>query len=301
MSKPAPKSMTGYAQAQVEHNGWALRVNLRSVNHRFLDLRLRLPEGFETFEPQIRQRVRDRLRRGHVDVTLHFEPAGPAAVHVNRDVAVAYLKAAEDLRAQFGLKAEPDLIALLRLPGVIAPVGMTDEEEQERFGQHLLECLEQALARLDEMRAAEGRHLVEEIERRLDAIAANVDRIEGMAERVRPAYAARLTARLRELVADLSLDPARVAQEAAVLAERADISEELQRLRSHVQQFRKLLALSGEVGKKFDFLLQEMQREANTMLSKTPGVEAEGLSITDLALEVKAEIEKLREQAQNVE
>lgn len=301
MSKPAPKSMTGYAQAQVEHNGWALRVNLRSVNHRFLDLRLRLPEGFETFEPQIRQLVRDRLRRGHVDVTLHFEPAGPAAVHVNREVAVAYLKAAEDLRLQFGLKTEPDLIALLRLPGVIAAAGMTDEAEQERFGRHLLECLEQALVRLDEMRAAEGRHLVEEIERRLAAIGANVDRIEGMAERVRPAYAARLAARLKELVGDLPLDAARLAQEAAVLAERADISEELQRLRSHVQQFHKLLALSGEVGKKFDFLLQEMQREANTMLSKTPGVEAEGLSITDLALEVKSEIEKLREQAQNIE
>jgi len=114
MPTPAPKSMTGYAQAQVEHNGWALRLNLRSVNHRFLDLRLRLPEGFESFEPQIRQMVRERLRRGHVDVTLHFEPAGPAAVHVNRDVAVAYLQAAEELRKQFGLQAEPDLIALLR-------------------------------------------------------------------------------------------------------------------------------------------------------------------------------------------
>ena len=301
MPTSAPKSMTGYAQAQVEHNGWALRLNLRSVNHRFLDLRLRLPEGFESFEPQIRQMVRERLRRGHVDVTLHFEPAGPAAVHVNRDVAVAYLQAAEELRKQFGLQAEPDLIALLRLPGVIAAAGMAGEEEQERLGRHLLECLGQALTRLDEMRAVEGRHLVEELERRLAAIAAHVDRIEGLAGGVRAAYTARLTARLRELVGELQLDAGRVAQEAAVLAERADISEELQRLRSHVLQFRKLLGAAGEVGKKLDFLLQEMQREANTMLSKTPGVDAEGLSITDMALEVKAEIEKLREQAQNVE
>ena len=301
MSKPSPKSMTGYAQASAEHDGWALRVHLRSVNHRFLDVRLRLPDGFEPFEPQIRQRIRERLRRGHVDLTVHYEPAGPAAVHVNRDVAVAYLKAAEELRAQFGLRTEPDLVALLRLPGVIAAASATGPEEQERLAHHLGECLDQALARLDEMRQAEGRHLVEEIEKRLQAIAENVGRIETLAERVRPAYASRLAARLKELTADLPLDSARVAQEAAVLAERADISEELQRLRSHVQQFEKLLTVAGEVGKKLDFLLQEMQREANTMLSKTPGVEAEGLSITDLALEVKAEIEKLREQAQNVE
>ena len=300
MSKPSPKSMTGYAQASVEHDGWSLRVHLRSVNHRFLDVRLRLPDGFEALEPLIRQRIRERLRRGHVDVTLHYEPAGSAAVQVNREVAVAYLKAAEDLRVQFGLRTEPDLVALLRLPGVIAAAA-TGPEEQERLGRHLVECLDQAVSRLDEMRQAEGRHLAEEIEMRLRAIADNVSRIEGLAERVRPAYATRLAARLKELTGELPLDPARVAQEAAVLAERADISEELQRLRSHVQQFEKLLAASGEVGKKLDFLLQEMQREANTMLSKTPGVEAEGLFITDLALEVKAEIEKLREQAQNVE
>jgi len=118
------KSMTGYAQARVEQDGWALRISLRSVNHRFLDVHLRLPDGFEVFEPRIRQAVRDRLRRGHVDVTLHYEPAGPAAVHVHRDVAVAYLSAAEEIRKQFGLQAEPDLAAILRLPGVIGSTAM---------------------------------------------------------------------------------------------------------------------------------------------------------------------------------
>jgi len=301
MADRALKSMTGYAQACVEHDGWTLRVHLRSVNHRFLDLRLRLPEGFEGIEPQVRQRLRQSLGRGHVDLTLHFDPVHAAAVQVNREVAVAYLKAAEELRTQFGLKTEPDLVALLRLPGVLGAAGPGSEEEQERLSRHVIECVDQALARLNEMRAAEGRLLVEEMEKRLAAISGNANRIEELVAPVRPAYAARLAARLKELAGDLALDPARIVQEAAVLAERADISEELQRLRSHVQQFRKLLAASGEIGKKLDFLLQEMQREANTMLSKTPGVEAEGLSITDLALEVKAEIEKLREQAQNIE
>src|SRR3989441_5275045 len=116
----ACKSMTGYAQARVQHNGWALRISLRSVNHRFLDLHLRLPEGFDTFEPLIRQAVRERLRRGHVDVTLHFDPAGPAAVQVNRALAEAYWKAADELRRQFGLETQPDPVAVLGLPGVIA-------------------------------------------------------------------------------------------------------------------------------------------------------------------------------------
>lgn len=301
MTQRAPKSMTGYAQASVEHNGWSLRVHLRSVNHRFLDVRLRLPEGFEEFEPRIRQLLRERLRRGHVDLALHFEPASSAAIQVNREVAVAYLKAAEDLRQQFGMKTEPDLIALLRLPGVIAASGVVAEEDRVGLEQHLLSCLEQALARLDEMRQAEGRYLVEEVAQRLDAILAHVESIESLAERVRPAYAARLTARLKDLLGESPLDATRIAQEAAILAERADVSEEVQRLRSHVQQVKQLLASSAEVGKKLDFLLQEMQREANTLLSKTPGVEAEALSIANLAVEVKSEIEKLREQAQNVE
>jgi uncharacterized protein (TIGR00255 family) len=115
--------MTGFSQARVEQNGWSLRVSLRSVNHRFLDVHLRLPEGFEEFEPRIRQELRGRLRRGHVDVMVHFEAAGPAAVHENRALAEAYLQAAEGLRQQLGMKTEPDLVAVLRLPGVIASTG----------------------------------------------------------------------------------------------------------------------------------------------------------------------------------
>jgi len=301
MAKHALKSMTGFAQARLEQDGWALRISLRSVNHRFLDLHLRLPEGFQAFETRIRQAVRDRVRRGHVDVTLHFEPAGPAAVNVNRELAAAYLHAAEELRRQFGLKTEPDLAAILRLPGVIDSSALPDEEHADLLGQRINACLGEALARLEEMRLSEGLHLGEEMFARLRAITEHAARIEEIAGRVRPAYARRLEARLKELLGDTPVDPARLTQEAALLAERGDICEEVSRLRSHVQQFEKLLAEAGEVGKKLDFLLQEMQREANTMLSKTPGVEADGLAITDLALEVKSLIEKLREQVQNIE
>lgn len=298
-------SMTGFAQARIERDGWSLRINLRSVNHRFLDLHLRMPDGFEVFEPRIRLAVRNRLRRGHVDVNVYYEPAGPASVEVNREVADAYMKALEELRGQFGVTAEPDLIALFRLPGVVAAPGVTSElqseEAQERLGAQVEACLEQALGRLESMRRSEGQALAGEMQGLLTRIGETTAEIESLAQRVRPAFARRLEAKLSELLSTAQIDPARLAQEAALLAERSDITEELARLRSHVEQFRKLLAGAGEAGKKFDFLLQEMQREANTLLSKTPGVESEGLAITTFALEVKSDIEKLREQAQNVE
>ncbi len=298
-------SMTGFAQARVDRDGNSLRVNLRSVNHRFLDLHLRMPDGFEIFEPRIRQAIRNGLRRGHVDVNIYYEPGTTGAIEVNRGVAEAYLKAVERLRQDFGVNAEPDLIALFRLPGVVAAPGtageLLNEEAQERLGAQLDACLDQALKKLEAMRRSEGQALTEELRRILARIASRTAEIEKLAEGVRPAIARRLTERLDELLKGAQLDPARLAQEAALLAERSDVSEELARLRSHVEQFQNLLAGGGEAGKKLDFLLQEMQREANTLLSKTPGVESEGLAITGLALEVKSDIEKLREQAQNVE
>jgi uncharacterized protein (TIGR00255 family) len=298
-------SMTGFAQARVERDGASVRINLRSVNHRFLDLHLRMPDGFEVFESRIRQAIRDRVRRGHVDVNIYYEPGGAGTVQVNHDLVESYMRAAERLRQEFGIKSEPDLVALFRLPGVVAAPsdanGLQSEEQQEKLGGQLDACLDQALNKLRAMRRSEGQALTEEMQEILDRIGSRTAEIETFAEGVRPAIARRLAERLEELLKGVQLDPARLAQEAALLAERSDVSEELARLRSHVEQFGKLLAGAGEAGKKLDFLLQEMQREANTLLSKTPGVESDGLAITGLALEVKSDIEKLREQAQNVE
>jgi uncharacterized protein (TIGR00255 family) len=298
-------SMTGFAQARVEREGSSVRINLRSVNHRFLDLHLRMPDGFEVFESRIRQSIRNRLKRGHVDVNIYYEPGGTGGVEVNHDLVGSYMKAVDRLRQEFNVKTEPDLVALFRLPGVVAAAGsasdLQSEEMQEKLGAQLEACLEQALNKLDAMRRIEGESLTAEMRGMLERVAARTAEVEALAARVRPAIARRLEERLGELLKGVQIDPIRLAQEAALLAERSDVSEELARLRSHVEQFGKLLAGAGEAGKKLDFLLQEMQREANTLLSKTPGVESEGLAITGLALEVKSDIEKLREQAQNVE
>ena len=295
------RSMTGYAQAHAVENGWSLRVSLRSVNHRFLDLHLRVPEGFAPLEPLMRKMVREHLRRGHVDLTVQFDVAGSAAVGVNQEVASAYLAAARELAAKFGVRSEPDMAEILRLPGVIGAATASIESEIERIESVLSKCLAEALEKLDRMREQEAGHLREEMASRLAAMAMLVTRVEGLAERVRPAFAKRLETRLKELMAETPVDPARIAQEAAIAAERSDVAEEIARLRSHVQQFDALLNGASDVGKKMDFLLQEMQREANTTLSKTPGSDADGLEMTQIGLELKSEIEKLREQVQNIE
>jgi uncharacterized protein (TIGR00255 family) len=295
------KSMTGYAQARAVENGWSLRVTIRAVNHRFLDLHLRIPEGFEPLEPRIRQLLRERVRRGHLDVTLYYELAGPAAVGVNHDVAAAYLKAVNSLREEFGIATEPDLASILRLPGVIGPPAASLEEELERLQKVVMHCMNEALVKLDAMREEEAGHLREEMSARLHGIAALAAKVDVLAGNARPAFARRLQVRLQELLGEAQLDPTRLAQEASIAAERSDVSEELARLRSHVQQFQSLLVGASDVGKKLDFLLQEMQRESNTLLSKSPGNDGEGLEITRLGLEIKSEIEKLREQVQNIE
>jgi uncharacterized protein (TIGR00255 family) len=295
------KSMTGYAQARAVENGWSLRITIRAVNHRFLDLHLRIPEGFEPLEPRIRQLLRERVRRGHLDVTLYYELAGPAAVGVNHEVAAAYLKTVNSLREEFGIQTEPDLASILRLPGVIGPPAASIEEELERLEKVATGCLNEALVKLDAMREEEAGHLREEMSARLRGIAALAAKVDVLAENARPAFARRLQVRLQELLGEAQLDPTRLAQEASIAAARSDVTEELARLRSHVQQFESLLVGAADVGKKLDFLLQEMQRESNTLLSKSPGNDGEGLEITRLGLEIKSEIEKLREQVQNIE
>lgn len=296
-------SMTGYAQARAEYAGWSLRMSVKSVNHRFLDVKLRLPEGFDLYETALRQAVRERIQRGHVEVSASFVAGAAAPLRINQELAEGYLRAAEELRRKTA-SVSVDAAAILRLPGVVlgvTPALPESEEEQERLGKVLSGCLGEALAKLDEMRRIEGRHLAEDLRARIGRIGEHAAEIRELAAKLLPAFHRRIDARLKELLGGAGLEPARLAQEAALLAERGDVSEELDRLRSHLTQFTGLLEGGGEAGKKLDFLLQEMHREANTLLSKTPGVESEGLAVTGLALEIKAEIEKLREQVQNIE
>jgi uncharacterized protein (TIGR00255 family) len=297
--------MTGYSRVQHEEPDFTLVISVKSINHRFLDLQLRLPSGLDSLEPYLRGLIKEQIARGHVEVQVNVDRGGQAALELDRKLLGAYVGAVQELRREFGYKSEPDLVALLRVPGMVASInGAIPEELLERIREVVGSVARTALDRLNEMRMREGESLERDVRARLERLTGLADHIERLALDVPLVCRRRLERRLQEMLGtppSTEIDPGRLAQEVAFLASRSDIAEELTRFRSHLDQIRQLLAGGPEMGKKLDFLLQEMNREANTMLSKTTDVPEVGVEITQQAIEMKAEIEKLREQAQNIE
>ncbi len=295
------RSMTGYSRARSEEADFSLGVGVKSVNHRFLDLQFRMPAELASLEPLLRRSVKDHITRGHVEVSITLERPGAAELKLDRKLLDAYVRACRELRAELEFGGDPDLVALLRIPGVIASNGEISEEELVRIQKALEGAMEKSLETLNEMRASEGAVLEQDIRSRLARLEELRKGIAKLARRI-PKYAQqRLEKRLQELLGAVHVDQARLAQEVAYLASRSDISEELTRFQSHLIQTRRLLSESHEVGKKLDFLLQELNREANTLLSKISDVPEIGAEVGRQAIEMKSEIEKLREQVQNIE
>ncbi len=290
--------MTGYAQVKGQVNGsLAFSLALKSVNHRFLDLHFRLPSDTDSLEMKLRRLLKEKMARGHVEVTLSLEYAGSNGVALNRQLVGSYVQAFRAAADEFGVTGEPDLNVVLRMPGAM-------ESAAERSGEELeaavLARVEEALAKLNQMREEEGQGIGTELRERMNHLAKAGAGVEGHRSAILRSYADRLQARMQEMLGG-QVDKERILQEAAVLVDRSDIQEELVRLSTHVKHFLGLLDQGGEVGKKLDFLLQEMNREANTLLSKTSGLAGEALKITEMGLRMKAEIEKSREQVQNLE
>jgi uncharacterized protein (TIGR00255 family) len=265
-----------------------------------------MPTMLESMEVLVRRLVKEHVARGHVEVTISIDRVGATAIQVDRKLVGAYLAAFRELRTEFGTNSEPDLLALLRVPGVVV-TGNGDmlPEEMERIQRALEKVLADVLTRLNEMRAREGDALESDLRTRLARLKELAGYIEKISRGISRLYSRRLENRMRDLLTDgpgsSGVDAARLAQEVAYLASRSDIEEELTRFRSHIDQTTHLLDKSTEAGKKLDFLLQEMNREANTLLSKTTDVPEVGLEIGRHAIELKTEIEKMREQAQNIE
>jgi uncharacterized protein (TIGR00255 family) len=296
------RSMTGYSEVQAEGDGLSLSVTIRTINHRFLDAHVRLPVGLEALEPLVRQLVKDHVARGRVEVAVSLARSGPVQLQVDRSLLAAYAAAYRTLRQEFDSALGPDLIELLRVPGmVMAGAEQLATEDFQRAQQVLERATREALERLNAMRAREGGALERDLRSRLARLEELRKSTVQLSLRAPQAYQQRLESRLRELLSGVELDGVRLAQEVAYLASRADITEELTRFGSHLDQVRQLLEASSEVGKKLDFLLQELNREANTILSKTTDVPEVGLEIARQSIEMKTEIEKLREQAQNIE
>ena len=253
-------------------------------------------------EASIRRLLKDQVIRGHVEISVSVARGGSMELQLDRKLLAAYVATYEVLRREFGTAAEPDVMELLRVPGlVVAGTGDLSAEEFGRVRLVVERAVSTGLRKLNEMRAREGEALERDVVTRLARLGELCRSVSKLAEKVPQYYQKRVEKRVSELAGSVDTDRARLAQEVAYLASRSDIAEELTRFQSHLDQLRQLLAESSEIGKKLDFLLQEMNREANTLLSKTTDVPEIGLEITRQAIDMKTEIEKLREQALNIE
>ncbi len=297
-------SMTGFArvQARVSLGGeeqLSYTLTAKSVNHRFLDLQFRLPSGLDAVEMDLRRVLKENLIRGHVDLTLSVDRTAQAKAGYNRELIAGFLTAFDSARREHKLKGEPDLNVALRLPGALQTEDRNNTD-LSALGASVLEQTVPLLEQLKVMRAREGEALEAILRGTLDRLAVATASIAELRPEIEQRSQERLTQRLTSAVGP-EFNQQRVLEEVAVLVERSDISEELARMTTHIDHFRESLSAGGEAGKKLDFLLQEMNREANTLLSKTAGISGKGTRITELGLAMKSEIEKAREQVQNVE
>ena len=289
--------MTGFGRATAAGHNFSITVELKTVNNKFLDVNLRLPGELQSIESTIRLLIGNRLSRGRVDVNLQYDRTDEISYDLNRPLIAGFLKAMKSMREEFDLAGEPDLNVIARLPNVIIP---SKDAAAPEFFAAIEQVVTDALDELQKMREQEGGSLADELAARLSGIENRLPAIENESARVADEYHERLSKRIKDMLAksdsQIEIDQGRLAQEIAYLAERADISEEITRLKTHIEHFRIIMNEDKEVGKRLDFLTQELNREANTITSKT-----NNMVVKENALAIKSEIEKIREQVQNVE
>lgn len=289
-------SMTGYGRMSVERDGRQLTVELKSVNHRFLDLSFRMPRSFNFLEDSARKLIGEYLSRGHVDLfaTYRNTREDSRRVEVDQALLAAYMTALDDIAETTGLEDDRTLSLATRLPDVLT-VAEADED-QDALRALMREALTGALEQMQAMREKEGEALKSDISSRIDTLEKMTEEIEARYPETVAEYQQKLRARVEELLGGATMDEQRLMQEVAVMADRSAIAEETVRLHSHFAQVRGFMEASEPVGRKLDFIVQELNREVNTISSKSQDV-----PITRLVVEAKAEIEKIREQVQNVE
>lgn len=291
------RSMTGFGQSGRLTAGFRIQVELKSVNHRYAETAVRLPRQWLSLEDAVRKQVSRDIKRGRVDVIVNVEREGSSGtkVEVNWDVVYSYREAANQLKDKLGLGGDLSLQDLLQIPDAVRLVE-DRSADRELIGEELLLAVSEAVQELSAMRMAEGQHLLEDLEKRLHLLKLYRSRMAVIAPRVAEEYKAKLAGRLQDLLGQVPLDENRVALEVAVFADRCSIDEELTRLLSHFDQFGKLLHSDEPSGRKLDFLIQEMNREVNTIGSKANHAE-----LAATVVDMKAELEKIREQVQNIE
>ena len=290
------KSMTGYGRAEDTLNGCTITVELRSVNNRYLDCNVRMPRLYLFAEETIKSRVQNTISRGKVDVFVTLDSTGgeQVQVSVNQPLADGYYAALTQLAERYGLSKDISVSLLSRFPDVL--LAEKAEEDVEQRAQDICSVLDRALADFDQMRTREGARLEADVLSRAARIEELVGKVEERSPQTVAEYRAKLEARMNEVLSNTQLDPARILTEAAIFADKVAVDEETVRLRSHLSQLEHMLAGGGPVGRKLDFLIQEFNREANTIGSKCSDID-----IARHVVDIKAEIEKIREQVQNIE
>ena len=289
-------SMTGFGRGYVEREGRKLLLELKGVNHRFLDISMRLPKSLGSMEEPLKRKLQEKLNRGHVDVYLKYqnEAEGSKTVNVDDALLAAYLSSLKRIRKMHGLKDDVTLSTVLRMPDVIEAQGA--EEDEELLKEILFEAADIALSEMQKMRVAEGERLKADLTIKLEGMLKEMVAIEQRAPQVVQDYSDKLKARILELTEGAQLDEQRFNTEVAYMADRGSIDEEIVRFKSHVKHFSDTMKSGGAIGRKLDFIVQEMNREVNTICSK-----AADLAITNAGITLKGEIEKIREQVQNIE
>ena len=290
------RSMTGFGRAQATVDGRDILVEIRSVNHRFFEFSCRVPRAYGYLEEKLKSFLQTKISRGKVDVgvTIITVEGADAQVEVNRPLAKSYADALRVLREELDLRDDLSVTALARFPDIFTV--RKKQEDEDEIWDDVKAVLEEAAGRFVAMREAEGERLRGDCLSRLAAIEAAVGTVEQRSPTVVAEYRERLASRLREVLEDKNIDEQRVLTEAAIFADKTAVAEETVRLRSHIAQFRDIIGLDEPVGRKLDFLVQEFNREANTIGSK-----AQDLDIARIVVDVKSEIEKIREQIQNIE
>lgn len=290
------KSMTGFGRAEAVTKEWKITVELKSVNHRYLDLNIKMPRKLNLFEGQIRNLMKTYMQRGKVDIFITYEDytAGSVALKYNRDLAAEYLGYLKEMEQEFQLKNDVSVTMLSRYPEVLTM------EEQPVNEEKLWNCLEmplrEACKKFVETREREGEHLKKDLLMKLDGLDEKVCAVEKRSPEVVQAYREKLETKVHELLEDSQIDDNRIAAEVVLFSDKICNDEETVRLHSHIRGMRKILTEQEGVGRKLDFMAQEMNREANTILSKSSDIQ-----VSDIAIDLKTEIEKIREQIQNIE
>ena len=291
------RSMTGFGRGSASGENFSVNVELKTVNNRFLDVNLRLSGELQQLESRLKHLIGERLSRGRVEVNIQYDKSDEITYELNRPMIAGYLAAMKQMQEEFSLNGEPDLNVVARLPNVVVP---KKDDVDPAFLEGIESALAYAIDDLQKMREKEGELLRSELHTLINGIDSRLPTIESESANVAEEYRLRLTKRIGDMIAksesQIELDQGRLAQEVSYLADRSDISEEITRLRTHLGHFRSIMADDNDVGKRLDFLTQELNREANTITSKTSN-----MVVKENALQIKSDIEKIREQVQNIE